>query len=162
MANDTNVVVIVGRLTRDAELKYTNSGMAVCRFSIANNKRKKSGDNWIDYPNYFDIVLWGKSGEAINQYLVKGKQVAIEGELEQDRWEQEGKQRSKVEISARNVQLLGGGAERPENPAGGARSMATPPAQRSAPASEERVPNAPEDVEREFADDIPFSDGPAR
>ena len=155
MANDTNVVVIVGRLTRDAELKYTNSGMAVCHFSIANNKRKKSGDSWVDYPSFFDIVLWGKSGEAINQYLVKGKQVAIEGELEQDRWEQEGKPRSKIGISARNVQLLGGGTERTENPAGGARSPAAPPpSQRTAP--EERVPNAPEDIEREFTDDIPF------
>jgi single-strand DNA-binding protein len=155
MANDTNIVVLVGRLTRDAELKYTNSGMAVCRFSIANNKRKKSGDGWVDSARFFDVVLWGKAGEAINQYLVKGKQVAIEGELEQDRWEQEGKARSKVEVSAHNVQLLGGGTERPEGAAGAKQSSAPPPRQ-DAPASEERVPNAPEDVEREFTDDIPF------
>lgn len=156
MANDTNIVVLVGRLTRDAELKYLPSGTAVCKFSIASNKEIKKGDTWQKKANYFDVVLFGRQGEAINQYLVKGKQVAIEGELEQDRWEQEGKPRSKVEVSAHNVQLLGGGTERPENPAGGARPSATPPAQRAAPASGERVPNAPEDVEREFTDDVPF------
>ena len=60
--------------------------------------------------HYFDIVLWGKQGEALNQYLIKGKQVAIEGELRQNRWEQDGQSRSKVEIVANNIQLLGSGS----------------------------------------------------
>ena len=105
---DVNHVILIGRLTRDAELKYTSGGMAVCKFSIAVNKKKKSGDQWVDEANFFDIVLWGKQGESINQYLVKGKQVAVEGELHQNRWEQDGQSRSKVEINADNVQLLGG------------------------------------------------------
>ncbi len=108
MANDINVVMLVGRLTRDAELKYTNTGTAVCNFSLAVNRRKRSGDQWTDEVNYFDIVLWGKQGEAIHQYLGKGKQVAVSGELRQDRWEQDGQNRSKVKITASNVQLLGG------------------------------------------------------
>jgi single-strand DNA-binding protein len=105
---DINRVVLVGRLTRDAELKYTNSGYAICKFSIAINRRRKVDDNWTDEANFFDIDLWGKSAEAIAQYLVRGKQVGIDGELRQDRWEQEdGQKRSKVKITAFNVQLLG-------------------------------------------------------
>jgi len=106
---DVNHVVLIGRLTRDAELKYTSGGMAVCKFALAVNKRRKQGEQWVDEANFFDIVLWGRSGETLNQYLVKGKQVAVEGELHQNRWEQEGQSRSKVEIMANNVQLLGGG-----------------------------------------------------
>jgi len=106
---DINRVILVGRLTRDAELRYTGGGMAVCKFSLAINRRRKSGDRWEDEAHFFDVVLFGKQGEAIQQYLVKGKQVGIDGELRQNRWEQDGQSRSKVEIAAFNVQLLGGG-----------------------------------------------------
>ncbi|MDR0598856.1 MAG: single-stranded DNA-binding protein [Treponema sp.] len=105
---DLNHAVLVGRLTRDAELKYTANGQAVCKFSIAVNRRRKSGDQWVDEPNFFDIVLWGRQGESLNQYLVKGKLVGVDGELRQDRWEQDGQNRSRVEIVANNLQLLGG------------------------------------------------------
>ena len=104
---DLNHVVLIGRLTRDAELKYTANGQAVCKFSIAVNRRRKNGDQWIDEANFFDIVLWGRQGESLNQYLVKGKLVGVDGELRQDRWEQDGQNRSKVEIIANNLQLLG-------------------------------------------------------
>jgi single-strand DNA-binding protein len=106
---DLNRVVLIGRLTRDAELKYTANGQAVCKFSIAVNRRKKSGEQWVDEANFFDIVVWGRQGESLNQYLVKGKQVGIDGELRQDRWEQDGQNRSKVEVVVNNIQLLGGG-----------------------------------------------------
>jgi len=107
---DVNHVILIGRLTRDAELKYTSGGMAVCKFAIAVNRRKKSGEQWVEEASFFDIVLWGRSGETLNQYLVKGKQIAVEGELHQNRWEQDGQSRSKIEIVANNVQLLGGNA----------------------------------------------------
>lgn len=110
--NDINKVILVGRLVRDAELKYTNSGFAVGKFSLAVNRRRKSGDQWVEEAGFFDVVLWGKTAEALNQYLVKGKQVAIDGELRQNRWEQDGQPRSKVEISAHNIQLLGGAGGR--------------------------------------------------
>ncbi len=72
MANDLNVVALVGRLTRDSELRYSNGGMAICRFSIAVNRRKRSGDNkWEDEANFFDCSMFGKSAEALNQYLEK-------------------------------------------------------------------------------------------
>jgi single-strand DNA-binding protein len=107
--SDINKVTLVGRLTRDAEQSYTQSGYAVLKFSIAVNRRKKQGDQWVDEANFFDVTSWGKQGEAIAPYMTKGQQVAIDGELRQDRWEaQDGLRRSKVYVSANYVQLLGG------------------------------------------------------
>jgi len=116
---DINHVVLVGRLTRNAELKYTNSGAAVSKFSVAINQRRKKDDQWTDEVHFFDIVLWGKSAESLNPYLVKGKQVGIEGQLRQNRWEQAGQSRSKVEIFATNIMLLGAkiGTQGAEGPA---------------------------------------------
>jgi single-strand DNA-binding protein len=119
---DINHVILVGRLTRDAELKHTASGQPVCKFSIAVNRRKKTGEVWEDEANFFDIVLWGRQGESLNQYLIKGKQVAIDGELRQDRWDQDGQKRSKVEIVAGTLQLLGGGGGGPQSEGGSYRT----------------------------------------
>lgn len=104
---DINVVVLVGRLTRDAELKYTKSGTAIARFSLAVNRSRKQDDQWVDETSFFDIDFWGKGAEAGNRYLTKGQQVAVEGELRQDRWEQDGQPRSKVIVNASNVRLMG-------------------------------------------------------
>ncbi|HHU36831.1 MAG TPA: single-stranded DNA-binding protein [Treponema sp.] len=152
---DVNHVVLIGRLTRDAELKYTSGGLAVCKFAIAVNRRRKSGDQWVEEASFFDIVLFGRSGEAINQYLVKGKQVAIEGELNQNRWEQDGQNRSKVEINASNVQLLGGGGQQ-----GGSNNSA--PASQGNPYQRRQESQEPSRMGGEssgpsdFPDDIPF------
>ncbi len=105
---EINHVVLVGRLTRNAELKYTNNGQAVSKFSIAVNSRRKKDDQWVDEAHFFDITYWGKAAEAVQPYLLKGKQVGVEGSLRQDRWEQDGQPRSKVVINANNVMLLGG------------------------------------------------------
>ena len=115
-----NSVVLVGNLTRDAEIKYFNNGNAIVKFSIAQNRRKKQGDAWVDEAMYFDINFGGKGAEAVHKYLTKGKQVAVQGELRQDRWEQDGQSRSKVFVSAFELQLLGGnaGGERSGPPAG--------------------------------------------
>ncbi len=152
---DVNHVILIGRLTRDAELKYTAGGQAVCKFSLAVNRRRKNGDQWVEEANFFDVVLWGRSGEAINQYLLKGKQVAVEGELRQDRWEQDGQNRSKVEIQANNVQLLGGGS----GGQGGANAQpgAYAPRDRAAgPAPKSVAPSSGESGDDGFTDDIPF------
>ncbi len=143
---DINHVVLVGRLTRNAELKYTNSGAAVSKFSIAINQRRKKDDQWVDESHFFDIVLWGKVAESLNQYLVKGKQVGIEGQLRQDRWEQEGQSRSRVEIFATNVMLLGGagGGPRPTGPAPEAKGGGADFPEGGPPAGQN------------FEDDIPF------
>ncbi len=151
---DINHVILIGRLTRDAELKYTSGGMAVCKFAIAVNRRRKNGDQWVEEASFFDIVLFGRAGEAINQYLVKGKQVAVEGELHQNRWEQDGQSRSKVEINASNVQLLGGGQGGYDNssaPAG----QGNPYQKRQESPQPPRMGGAPSDPS-DFPDDIPF------
>lgn len=149
---DVNHVILIGRLTRDAELKYTSGGQAVCKFALAVNRRKKNGDQWVEEANFFDVVLWGRAGEAINQYLTKGKQVAVEGELRQDRWEQDGQNRSKVEIMANNVQLLGGGTGGGGGNAGGSsfQGRGTGAPQKGG------APQAGEAGDDGFADDIPF------
>lgn len=139
---DINHVVLVGRLTRDAQLKYTNSGVAISTFAVAINRRIKQGDRWTDEAHFFDITLFGKQAEAINQYLRKGNQVAIEGELRQDRWEQDGQKRSKIVIVANNIQLLG------NRPAG--------TVDRGAPLPEEEVPPVENGATGTFEDDIPF------
>ncbi|MCL2070054.1 MAG: single-stranded DNA-binding protein [Treponema sp.] len=152
---DINRVVLVGRLTRDAELKYTSGGQAVCKFSIAINRRRKNGDQWEDEANFFDIVLWGRQGEALNQYLLKGKQVGVEGELRQDRWQQDGQNRSKIEIVANNIQLLGSGT-------GGAAAANYGPSSESYQSEREggsAAPDAPgtdKSAPDDFTDDIPF------
>ncbi|HOR57901.1 MAG TPA: single-stranded DNA-binding protein [bacterium] len=105
---DVNHVIIIGRLTRDCELKYTNRGMAIANLSLAVNRRIKKGDQWTDEVSFFEANLWGKTAEGLKPYLLKGKQIAVEGELKQERWEQDGQSRSKVVINASNVQLLGG------------------------------------------------------
>ena len=109
MSWDINHVVVVGRLTRDPELTYTQSGAAVCRFSIAVNRSSgSSGEGQDDSASYFNIVAWNKTAEICKEYLSKGKQVGIDGRLQQRRWAgQDGTRRSSVEIVANNVQFFG-------------------------------------------------------
>jgi len=148
---DLNHVSLIGRLTRDAELKYTSGGQAVCKFSIAVNRRKKNGDQWEDEANFFDIVVWGRQGESLHPYLVKGKMVGVDGELRQDRWQQDGQNRSKVEIVTNYLQLLGGGSssgERQNNNSSGGNN--------SGGNSEDASPSYNSSKDDGFADDIPF------
>ncbi len=150
---DINHVTLVGRLTRDAELKYTNSGQAVSNIGLAVNQRRRRDDQWVDEAHFFDCVVWGRTAEVLNQYLVKGKQVGIEGQLRQRRWEQEGRTRSIVEISVSNLQLLGGrndGAPR-EEPGAPPPSRPSGPPSGPPPARAGGIPPADE-----FDDDIPF------
>ena len=146
---DLSIAVLVGRLTRDSELRYTSGGSPVCSFSVATSSRKKKGDQWIDEASFWDIELWGKQGESLQQYLVKGKQVSIAGPMRQDRWEKDGQPRMKVVVNAQTVQLLGGGQDkqppqqepRRQSPFAGDGKQETP-----------RV-GAPADG---FTDDVPF------
>lgn len=106
--SDLNHVVLIGRLTQDAQLKYTSGGMAVASFSVAVNRRKKNGDQWIEEANFFGVALYGKTAEGLHPYLLKGKQVAVDGHLKQDRWTIDGVTKYKVSIVAETLQLLGG------------------------------------------------------
>jgi single-strand DNA-binding protein len=107
--NDLNSVVLGGRLTRDSETKYTAGGLAVCNFSIANNQSKKSGDGWEMVAYFYDVAVFGKMAETLGQYLVKGKQITLVGELSTDRWEKDGVKHEKVKIRATSIQLGHGG-----------------------------------------------------
>jgi single-strand DNA-binding protein len=106
--SDVNHVILIGRCSRDAVLKYTSGGMAIANLSLAVNRRVKKGEQWTEEVSFFESVLFGKTAEGLKPYLLKGKQIAVEGELRQERWQQDGQSRSKVVINASNVQLLGG------------------------------------------------------
>jgi single-strand DNA-binding protein len=159
---DLNRVVLVGRLTRDAEMKFTPSGLAVSKFSIAVNRSRKVGDQWEEEASFFDATLWGRSAESLSQYLVKGKQIALDGELRQDRWEQDGQKRSKVEIVVNNLQLLGGQGQGGQSSGGsyasrGESSRASEGNWGSGGSQTSRPAPAPkENLSDNFSDDIPF------
>ena len=108
---DLNHVIEIGRLTRDIserDFGYTTGGTARLNLSIAVNRREKCNGAWQDKVSYFDVTVWGKTAENIKSYLRKGKQIAVYGYLDQQRWEKDGVKYSKVVIIADNVQLLGG------------------------------------------------------
>jgi len=102
--------IIVGNLGADAEMRYTPSGTAVSNFRVAVNER------WTDREGqpqekttWFRVAVWGRQAEAINQYLVKGKQVLVEGTIDASAYTaQDGTPRAGLELRARNVRLLGG------------------------------------------------------
>ena len=132
---DLNSVTLVGRLTRDCEIKYGTTGTAICRFSVANTQNRKDGDQWKEESHFFDCVMLGKRADALQKYLTKGQQVAILGVLQQQRWHdsQTGANRSRVEILVNDIQLVGG--KRDSQHQGGGDSEA---------------------VDNSFHDDIPF------
>ena len=120
---DLNHVIEIGRLTRDIgerEFSYTTGGTARLNLSIAVNRSVKKNGAWTDSVSYFDVTVWGKPAENIKPYLHKGKQIAVDGFLDQQRWEKDGQKFSKVVIIADNVQLLGGNESAPQaqQPAG--------------------------------------------
>ena len=115
---DLNHVIEIGRLTRDIserDFGYTTGGTARLNLSIAVNRSEKRNGAWQDKVSYFDVTVWGKTAENIRPYLHKGKQIAIDGYLDQQRWEKDGVKYSKVVIIADNVQLLGGNENRQQS-----------------------------------------------
>ena len=108
MAGDINRVTLVGRLTRDPELRHLPSGSPVLQLGLAVNGRQKDEmGNWIDKPNFFDVKVFGNQAEVLANHLAKGRRVGIDGRLDWSSWEaQDGSKRSKVEIIANQVQFL--------------------------------------------------------
>src|SRR4051812_13802095 len=88
MSADVCSVVLVGRLTRDPELRHTPSGTAVCELRLAySTSRKDSSGSWTDKSNYINVVVFGRQGESCATYLAKGKQVCVHGRIEWSEWE---------------------------------------------------------------------------
>jgi single-strand DNA-binding protein len=108
MAGDINRVTLVGRLTRDPELKHLPSGTAVLEMGLAVNGRKQDqGGQWVDKPNFFDVKVFGNQAEMLAQHLAKGRRIGVDGRLDWSSWEsQDGGKRSKVEVIAQSVQFL--------------------------------------------------------
>ena len=161
-----NRVVLTGNLTKDPELRSTNSGLAVCSMRIACNTRRKNGQTgqWEEKPNYFNVTVFGAQGENCSRFLSKGRSVAVDGRLEwREFTDNAGNNRQAVDIIADSVQFLGDGQGGGGNGGGGfaprtdvpantadfqpradAADFSRPPAPAAAPAT------APPD------DDIPF------
>lgn len=145
---------MVGNLTRDIELRYTGSGMAIAKTGIATNRRYKtqSGEQK-EETCFIDITLFGRAAEVANQYLKKGSKVLIEGRLVYETWtDQSGNKRSKHSIAVDNMQMLSSR----EEAAGGYQPQSTPatqpaPEPKPAPMPKEEIPEI--DIDE---DDIPF------
>ena len=155
---DVNHVVLIGRLTKDLssderDFGYLPNGQARANISIAVNRSKKQGDEWINEVFYFEVAIFGKTAENLKPYLLKGKQIGVDGHLKQDRWkDQQGNNRSKISIVADNVQLLGGKNEdTTQNASGNYQQQSfTPKAN-----TQYQTPPAPPSDD-EFPEDIPF------
>lgn len=140
----TNLVVIAGRLTRDAELKYIQSGNPVCNFSIANTQyfKPKDGERKED-TTFVDVTCWGKTAEFASK-IGKGRPVQVEGRLKSESWEDKatGGKRSKLGIIADRVSPL----DWDSNGESSGEHRSERPSQQSSRPSEEPLPE----------DDIPF------
>jgi single-strand DNA-binding protein len=164
MAGTVNRVILVGRLGKDPELKYTPSGTPVAKFSLATDESSKDRNTGElqSRTEWHNIVAWNKLAEICGEYLTKGKLVYIEGSIRSRQWQdQSGNKRTSYEIIARNMQMLGsrsesermsasGGADRsvPERP-----SSVRPP---SSPAAESPAAESPSPEPEISDEDIPF------
>lgn len=103
-----NRVCVSGNLTRAADLRYTQGGMAITGFGLAVNDHRKNQQTgeWEDHPNFVDCTMFGARGEALQPYLTKGAKVAIEGKLRYSSWEQGGQRRSKLEVVVDEIDLM--------------------------------------------------------
>ena len=144
--NDINRVFLIGRLTRDPELKTTQGGTSVASFSLANNRSYTSQNEKKEQVSFFNCIAWGKPGEVIAQYCKKGSKLGIEGRLQQRSWQdQNGQKRNTVEIVVENFQFLSGGQQTEGQGA------------QSEPASEQSFPADPDSAPSHFSDEsIPF------
>lgn len=117
-----NRVILMGNLTRDPEARQTQSGTTVVNAGVAVNERMPDGQGgWKEEASFFDIVLFGKRGEAFERYMKKGRPVLIEGKLRQSRWQdrETGQNRSKIEVIADNWEFVGGREDGAGGPGGG-------------------------------------------
>lgn len=106
---DLNRVSIIGRLTRDPELRSLPSGQSVCELRLAFSSSRKTDHGWEDESNFINVTVFGAQGESAASHLAKGRQVAVDGRLRWREWEKDGAKREQVSISAQSVQFLGEG-----------------------------------------------------
>ena len=152
MTAGLNRVFLVGNLTRDPELRYVSSGVAVTDLGLAVNERRKNAEGeWTEETTFLDVTLWRRQAEIANQYLSKGSPVLIEGRLKLDSWETpEGEKRYKLRVVSDRMQMLG-------KPGGGGGS---PPSRNeseySQPAESFESSGVASGTQPQQGDDIPF------
>jgi single-strand DNA-binding protein len=156
MSASVNKVILIGRLGRDPEIKYTPSGAPVAKFSLATDEvfKDRAGEKQ-RRTEWHNIVAWNKLAEICGEYLTKGKQVYVEGSIRSRQWEdQSGNKRTAYDIVARNVQMLGSRAESERERAS---APATAPATTSTANATDREPPAEPPSSSEITDeDLPF------
>lgn len=163
MAKGVNKVILIGNLGQDPELRYTQSGTAVCNLRIATPDSYKDRDGqWVEKTEWHSVVAWARLAEICGEYLRKGSRVYFEGSLQTRKWEdRDGNPRQTTEIRAREMMMLdsrggGGGSE-----GGGYRSSprATPRSSNTRLQQQERPVDRSETVAPSPSQDNPFDDG---
>lgn len=101
-----NKIILIGNLTRDPEIRYTPSGVAVATVPIAVNSRYRQGEELKEETLFIDAIVFGKQAETCTQYLNKGRMVLVEGRLRERRWEYEGQKKNRFEVIATNVRFF--------------------------------------------------------
>ncbi len=156
---DLNKAMIIGRLTRDPELRSTPSGVNVCQIGLATNfvYTNQSTGQKVEQVEYHNIVLWRKLAEIANQYLKKGQRVYIEGRLQTRSWDaQDGTKKQRTEIIADNMIMLDGGNGPANNSGSFNNNYSTPkPASTAQSGTDEELPTIQQDEDINV-DDIPF------
>ena len=111
-----NRVVISGNLTRDPEVRTTQSGMPVMSIGVAVNDRRRNSQTgeWEDHANYIDCTMFGNRAQNVSQYLSKGSKVTLEGKLRWSQWERDGQKRSKIEVIIDDIDFSGRGNGQPQ------------------------------------------------
>ncbi|OGQ18408.1 MAG: hypothetical protein A2138_16340 [Deltaproteobacteria bacterium RBG_16_71_12] len=157
MAAGVNKVILVGNLGKDPEVRYVQSGNAVCTLRLAVNERRKEGDQWKDHTEWMDVVTFGKTAENAGQYLQKGRQVYVEGRMQTRQYkDKEGHEKWRTEVVANQVLFLGGGERGAgaNTGAGPRKNEGARPASGGPPPGDDAPP--PPDNSGFVDDDLPF------
>ena len=147
-----SLVVLMGRLTRDPELRASESGISVCRFGLAVNKgfRRDAQAGGEDDAVFVEVVAFRQNADFVNQYFHKGKPILVEGRLNQSRWEQDGQKRSRIEVIANKVHFVGRMSDQ--------ETTYTPDAKPATPkrSSNKKTEEADVDIDKVNIDEVPF------
>lgn len=153
-----NKVILMGNLTRDPQLRYLPSNMAVCEFGLATNRKWRDKDgNMKEEVCFIDVEAFARSAETINQYMTKGKPILIEGHLKLDSWTgQDGQKRSKHRVVVDSFQFVGGRGDQ-AGPGGAPAERSTMPGDNAGPGPGRGapLPSEPEDLPP-AGEEIPF------
>jgi len=156
MAKSVNKVILIGNLGKDPEIKYTPSGTAVAKFTLATNERyKDKAGEWQDRTEWHNVVAWQRLAEIVGEYVKKGNKVYVEGRLQTSSWEdkESGQKKYRTEVIANDLVLLGGRGES-EEASGGSRAFSR--AAGSGNSFDQRGPDESLAQTEITDDDIPF------